>query len=80
MIFQALTVTLRCKKIDLKALFRCTMGLWWGTGIFKFVSECLFVLSKQLEGSKVTLTKKWHFPPDIQKVKEALDGGAGCHP
>ena len=80
MIFRALTVTSRCKKIDLKALFQCTMDLWWGTGICEFVSECLFVLSKQLGGSKVTSTKKWHFPPDIHKVNEALDGGAWCHP
>ena len=80
MIFQALTVTSRTKKFNLKAQFWCTMGLWWGTGICKFVSECLFVLSKQLEGSKVTSTKIWHFSPDIHKVNEAPEGDAGCQP
>ena len=80
MIFQALTVTSRTKKFNLKAQFWCTMGLWWGTGICKSFSECLFVLSKQLEGSKVTSTKIWHFSPDIHKVNEAPDEATECGP
>ena len=67
-------------EFDPWARFWCSLGPWWGIGICKVVSQCLFVFSRQLEGSKMTSTKKWHFCPDIHKVNEALYGGAGCHP
>ena len=64
LIFQASVVILTCKKFDLKALFWCSLGPWWGIGICKVVSECLFVFSRQLEGSKMTSTKICHFSSD----------------
>ena len=80
MIFQAFMVTSRSKKIDLKTRFWCSLGPWWDIGICKFVSECLFGFSRQLEGSKLSSTKIWHFCPDIHKVNGALEGEVGCHP
>ena len=73
-------VTSRWEKFDQKANFWCSKGPWWGIRICKFGSECLFVLSRQLEGSKMTLTQKWHFCPDFHKVNEALDGASLCRP
>ena len=55
--FQAFMVISTCKKFDLKAQFWCSLGPWWGIGICKFVSECLFGFSRQLEGSKLSSTK-----------------------
>ena len=78
--FQVFMVTLSCEKFDLKARFWFSLGPWWSIGICKFVSECLFGFSRQLEGSKLSSTKIWHFCPDIHKVNGALDGEAGCHP
>ena len=78
--FQAFLVTSRCKKIDLKALFWCSLGPWWGIGLCKVVSECLFVFSRQLEGSKMTSTKICHFGSDIYKVNEALNDEADWNP
>ena len=80
LIFQAFVVILTCKKIDLKALFWCSLGPWWGIGICKVVSECLFVFSRQLEGSKMTSTKICHFCSDIYKVNEALNDEADWNP
>ena len=78
--FQAFMVVSTCEKFDLKAQFWCSLGPWWGIGICKFVSECLFEFSRQLEGSKLSSTQIWHFCPDIHKVNGALDGEADCHP
>ena len=59
--FQAIMVTSRLKKSDLNAQFWCSLGPWWGIGICKVVSQCLFMFSRQLEGSKMTSTKICHF-------------------
>ena len=80
LIFQAFVVILTCEKFDLKALFWCSLGPWWGIGICKVVSECLFVFSRQLEGSKMTSTKICHFCSDIYKVNEALNDEADWNP
>ena len=80
LIFQAFMVISTCEKFDLKAQFWFSSGPWWGIGICKFVSECLFVFSRQLEGSKMTLTKKGHFSAGIYKVNEALDWATFCRP
>ena len=61
LIFQAIMVTSQCEKFDLNALFWCFLGPWWGIGICKVVSWCLFTFSRQLEGSKMTSTKICHF-------------------
>ena len=80
LIFQAFMVILTCKKFDLKAQFWCSLGPWWGIGLCKVVSECLFVFSRQLEGSKMTSTKICHFCSDIYKVNEALNDEADWNP
>ena len=80
LIFQAFMVLLTCKIFDQKAQFWCSLGLWWGIGICKVVSECLFVFSRQLEGSKMTSTKICHFCSDIYKVNEALNDEADWNP
>ena len=67
-------------KFDPGARFWCSLGLWWGIGICKVVSRCLFGFSRQLEGSKLTSTKIWHFWGEIHKVNEALDGETFCRP
>ena len=59
--FQAIMVTSRLKKSDLNAQFWCSLAPWWGIGICKVVSQCLFMFSRQLEGSKMTSTKICHF-------------------
>ena len=33
LIFQAFMVISTCEKFDLKALFWCSLGPWWGIGI-----------------------------------------------
>ena len=80
LIFQAFVVILTCEKFDLKALFWCSLGPQWGIGICKVVFECLFVFSRQLEGSKMTSTKICHFGSDIYKVNEALNDEAYWNP
>ena len=80
LIFQAFMVISTCEKFDLKAQFWCSLSPWWGIGLCKVVSECLFVFSRQLEGSKMTSTKICHFCSDIYKVNEALNDEADWNP
>ena len=67
-------------KFDPRTRFWSSLGPWWGIGICKVVSWCLFVFSRQLEGSKMTSTKICHFCSDIYKVNEALNDEADWNP
>ena len=48
-------------KFDPRARFWSSLGPWWGIGICKVVSRCLFVFSRQLKGSKMKPTQNGIF-------------------
>ena len=56
------------------------LGLGWGIGICKHVSQCLLMQSRHFGGIKLGSSKKRHFPAAIHKVKSPISSNGKCHP
>ena len=56
------------------------LGLGWGIGICKHVSQCLLMQSRHFGGLKLCSSKKSHFPAAIHKVKSPISSNGKCHP